>query len=76
MMEILRANEKMFSFQIYDKELEKVDIYEGFQDLVKTFDLHRGKVKPKEDAIVVGEFKVTNLMAFCPIHHREQATFC
>ncbi|XP_073239418.1 myoferlin-like [Porites lutea] len=44
-------------FVIYDKQLEKVDIYEGFQDLVKTFDLHRGKVKPKEDAIVVGEFK-------------------
>ena len=76
MMGILRANEKMLFFQIYDKELEKVDIYEGFQDLVKTFELHRGKVKPKEDATVVGEFKVTNLMAFWPICRREQATFC
>lgn len=75
MIRILRANEEMF-FQIYDKELEKVDIYEGFQDLVKTFELHRGKVKPKEDATVVGEFKVTNLMAFWPIYHKEQATFC
>ena len=43
--------------------------------MVKTFELHRGKVKPKEDATVVGEFKVTNLMAFWPICRREQATF-
>ena len=42
--------------------------------MVKTFDLHRGKVKPKEDATVVGEFKVTNLMTFWPIYLREQAT--
>lgn len=42
---------------VYDKELENVDVYEKFQDLVKTFELHRGKVKPGEEATVVGEFK-------------------
>lgn len=43
---------------MYEKELENIDVYERFQDLVKTFQLHRGKVKPGEDATVVGEFKV------------------
>lgn len=43
---------------MYDQELENIEIYQKFQDLVKTFDLHRGKVKPGEDAAVVGEFKV------------------
>ena len=35
-----------------------MEVFERFQDLVKTFELHRGKVKPGEDATVVGEFKV------------------
>lgn len=43
---------------MYEKELEKVDVFEKFQDMVKTFELHRGKAKPGEDATVVGEFKV------------------
>lgn len=43
---------------MYDKELENVEVYGKFQDLVKTFELHRGKVKPGEEATVVGEFKV------------------
>ena len=43
---------------MYEKELENIDVYERFQDLVKTFQLHRGKVKPGEDVTVVGEFKV------------------
>ena len=45
---------------MYDKELENVEVYQKFQDLVKTFELHRGKVKPGEDATVVGEFKVNS----------------
>lgn len=43
---------------MYEKELENVEVYDKFQDLVKTFELHRGKVKPGEEATVVGEFKV------------------
>ena len=46
---------------MYDQELENVDFYQKFQDLVKTFELHRGKTKPGEDATVVGEFKVLTL---------------
>lgn len=42
---------------VYEQELEKVDVFEKFQDMVKTFELHRGKAKPGEDATVVGEFK-------------------
>lgn len=42
---------------VYEKELENIDLYERFQDMVKTFELHRGKVKPGHEATVVGEFK-------------------
>lgn len=42
---------------VYDTILENIDVFEGFQDLVKTFELFRGKVKPGEEATVVGEFK-------------------
>ncbi|XP_015759463.1 PREDICTED: dysferlin-like [Acropora digitifera] len=42
---------------VYDTILENIDVFEGFQDLVKTFELYRGKVKPGEEATVVGEFK-------------------
>lgn len=42
---------------VYEQELEKVDVFEKFQDMVKTFELHRGKAKPGEDATIVGEFK-------------------
>lgn len=48
----------VFFLQVYEQELEKVDVFEKFQDMVKTFELHRGKAKPGEDATVVGEFKV------------------
>ena len=43
--------------------LENIDVFEGFQDLVKTFELYRGKVKPGEEATVVGEFKVRVVFA-------------
>ena len=49
---------------MYDKELENVEVYEKFQDLVKTFELHRGKVKPGEEATVVGEFKVREIVQY------------
>lgn len=49
---------------MYDKELENVEVYEEFQDLVKTFELHRGKVKPGEEATVVGEFKVLETVQY------------
>ena len=49
---------------MYDKELENVEVYEKFQDLVKTFELHRGKVKPGEEATVVGEFKVRETVQY------------
>lgn len=42
---------------VYDTELENNNVFERFQDLVKTFELHRGKVKPGEEETVVGEFK-------------------
>lgn len=48
----------VFFLQVYEQELEKVDVFEKFQDMVKTFELHRGKAKPGEDATIVGEFKV------------------
>lgn len=46
--------------QVYGAELEKVEVFNGFQDFVETFNIHRGKVKSKSDEedTVVGEFKV------------------
>lgn len=45
---------------MYGAELEKVEVFNGFQDFVETFNIHRGKVKSKSDEedTVVGEFKV------------------
>jgi len=45
---------------VYGAELEKVEVFNGFQDFVETFNIHRGKVKSKSDEedTVVGEFKV------------------
>ena len=45
---------------MYNTELEKVDVFNGFQDFVETFLIHRGKVKSKsdEEENIVGEFKV------------------
>lgn len=44
---------------VYDTELEKVEVFNGFQDFVETFFIHRGKVKSKaeEEETIVGEFK-------------------
>ena len=49
-----------FFFQVYGTELEKVEVFNGFQDFVETFYIHRGKVKSKSDErdTAVGEFKV------------------
>lgn len=45
---------------MYGTELEKVEVFNGFQDFVETFYIHRGKVKSKseEEDTIVGEFKV------------------
>ena len=45
---------------MYSSELEKVEVFNGFQDFVETFFIHRGKVKTKadEEENIVGEFKV------------------
>lgn len=45
---------------MYGAELEKVEVFNGFQDFLETFNIHRGKVKSKSDEedTVVGEFKV------------------
>lgn len=45
---------------MYGTELEKVEVFNGFQDFVETFYIHRGKVKSKseEEETIVGEFKV------------------
>ena len=45
---------------MYGTELEKVEVFNGFQDFVETFNIHRGKVKSKadEEDTIVGEFKV------------------
>lgn len=44
---------------VYGTELEKVEVFNGFQDFVETFYIHRGKVKTKseEEDTIVGEFK-------------------
>lgn len=49
-------------FKVYGTELEKVEVFNGFQDFVETFYIHRGKVKSKadEEETIVGEFKVKN----------------
>lgn len=36
---------------------------------MKTFELHRGKVKPGEEATVVGEFKVCGAAVLNSIYH-------
>lgn len=53
----------MCFLQIFDKELEKVERFEGLNDFVTSFKLHRGKWKGEdhEDDDIVGELKVGNL---------------
>uniref|UniRef100_A0A3Q3X9N3 C2 domain-containing protein n=1 Tax=Mola mola TaxID=94237 RepID=A0A3Q3X9N3_MOLML len=44
--------------KVFDRELEKVDDFEGFSDFCQTFKLYRGKTQDEgEDPSVVGEFK-------------------
>ncbi|XP_077444466.1 dysferlin [Stigmatopora argus] len=46
------------TLQVYDKELEKVEAFQGLGDFCQTFKLRRGKTKTEgEDDSVVGEFK-------------------
>ncbi|EDV22852.1 uncharacterized protein TRIADDRAFT_28445, partial [Trichoplax adhaerens] len=50
-----------YTIKIFDCELEKQDEFHGFQDLIQSFSLHRGKNKKgsreDDDATTVGEFK-------------------
>uniref|UniRef100_A0A3Q2GR86 Dysferlin, limb girdle muscular dystrophy 2B (autosomal recessive) n=1 Tax=Cyprinodon variegatus TaxID=28743 RepID=A0A3Q2GR86_CYPVA len=46
------------TLKVYDRELEKVEDFEGLSDFCKTFKLYRGKTQDEgEDPSVVGEFK-------------------
>lgn len=53
---------RVFS-KVYGTELEKVEVFNGFQDFVETFHIHRGKVKSKseEEETIVGEFKASKV---------------
>ena len=51
-----------FYSQIYDKPLENVEIFNGFQDFVSTFHFSREKVKADEEATSVGEFKAREIL--------------
>lgn len=52
--------------QVFDRELEKVEDFEGFSDFCQTFKLYRGKTQDEgEDPSVVGEFKVGIVFLLC-----------
>lgn len=46
----------MFS-KIYPCSLESLEIFQGFTDFCRTFELYRGKTKLDEENEIVGEFK-------------------
>lgn len=56
----------MLCEQVYPKELERIETFGGFEDVIATFPLYRGKKKKRkggdedEQQKVVGEFKVCN----------------
>lgn len=54
---------RLFFSKVYGAELEKVEVFNGFQDFVETFYIHRGKVKSKseEEETIVGEFKASEV---------------
>lgn len=60
--------------QVFERELEKVEGFEGLSDFCQTFKLYRGKTQDEgEDPSVVGEFKVTkcfSLLCFCLMLHK------
>ena len=54
-----------FKFKVYQTELEKVQEFNGFEDLISTFPIYRGRAKSREEEAdtIVGEFKVNNVFA-------------
>lgn len=62
-------------FQIYDAELENVDEFSGFHDLLHSFELFRGKREDDADDLldqkrVVGSFKGSFKIYKLPISER------
>lgn len=60
----------VISSQVYPTELEKVEPFDGFQDFMETFHIHRGKTvaKSEEEETIVGEFKVRTKNAARDLH--------